>query len=98
MHNKVRTRIAALTVLISSGACQDYDYVFQPDADREGTHLRFIVQQPSKADIVFVIDNSRSMRDEQDALKASIGQMLDLLAPRDTSYRIGCDDWYRGRQ
>jgi len=70
-------------------ACQKYEFVFQPDADREGTHLRFEVRQPSKADILFVIDNSSSMHEEQNALKASIGQMLDELAPQDTSYRIG---------
>jgi hypothetical protein len=42
------------------GGCQSYDWVYQPNADREGTHLVFKVEQPSKADILFVIDNSGS--------------------------------------
>lgn len=70
-------------------ACQGYDFVFQPQSDRQGTHLRFTVQQPSKADILFVVDNSGSMLDKQAALAASINHLLESLAPQDTSYRIG---------
>ncbi|MEZ4272542.1 MAG: hypothetical protein R3C68_14270 [Myxococcota bacterium] len=85
--------LAAIVGLVAGsvilGACQDYEYVFQPDADREGTHLRFKVQTPSKADLLFVIDNSNTMQEEQEALRSSIKKLLDFLAPLDTSYRIG---------
>jgi hypothetical protein len=76
-----------LVVLFVS--CQSYDFVFQPDTDRQGNHLRFVVEQPSKADILFVIDNSISMTEEQVALSDSIGVLLAALAPQDTRYRIG---------
>ena len=65
-------------------SCQQYDFVFQPDADRQGSHLRFVVERPSKADILFVIDNSVSMTEEQVALGDSIGVLLGALAPQDT--------------
>ncbi len=80
---------AGLAVALTAAGCQDYEFVFQPDDDREGTHLRFVVEQPSKADILFVIDNSRGMKPKQEALKASIGKMLEFLAPMDASYRVG---------
>jgi len=80
------TLVAGLTLL---SGCQVYDWVFQPDADREAEHLVFKVQQPSKADILFVIDNSKSMTEEQAALVASIDKLLLELAPQDTRYRIG---------
>lgn len=74
---------------VSLVACQSYDFVFQPDSDREGTHLRFMVQRPSKADILFVIDNSITMGEEQNALQESIERLVSRLADRDTQYRIG---------
>ncbi len=85
-------RAKTLGVMLSGlvlTTCQSYEYVFQPDANREGAHLKFAVEQPSKADMLFVVDNSLSMRQEQEALAASFGLMLDFLAPLDTSYRIG---------
>ncbi|MBI5510047.1 MAG: VWA domain-containing protein [Deltaproteobacteria bacterium] len=83
-------KLATLTLLATlAGGCQAYDWVFQPDADREGAHLKFIVDQPSKADILFVIDNSKSMRNKQDGLVESVDVLLAALAPQDTRYRIG---------
>ncbi|MEE8408234.1 MAG: hypothetical protein V3T05_01390, partial [Myxococcota bacterium] len=81
--------MATLAVAGGLVACQGYDFVFQPNTDREGTHLRFVVEQPSKADILFVIDNSVSMDMEQIALGDSVDMLLAALAPQDTRYRIG---------
>ena len=72
-----------------ASACQSYDFVYQPDSDRHGLHLRFVVRVPAKADILLVIDNSGSMYPRQAALKNSITDLLAALAPQDTSYRIG---------
>jgi hypothetical protein len=79
----------SLVSLVAASGCQSYDFVFQPDSNRLGLHLRFAVEQPSKADILFVVDNSGSMREHQIALQNSIGELLQTLAPQDTSYRIG---------
>lgn len=82
-----RSAFLATAALVFAG-CQSYDFVFQPDADRLGRHLRFEVQTPSKADILFVVDNSGSMAEEQVALKDSFRFLLDTLAVKDTSYRL----------
>lgn len=87
-HRILGGLVAALPI-VGFLACQGYDFVFVPDTDRLGLHLRFAVETPSKADILFVIDNSNSMEEEQEALKSSIGVLLGELAPKDTSYRIG---------
>jgi len=84
-----RSLTRLLPLALSLSACQSYDFVFQPDTNRLGLHLRFAVEQPSKADILFVVDNSGSMKEEQQALQNSIADLLTELAPRDTSYRIG---------
>jgi hypothetical protein len=76
-------------VIIASIACQNYEFVFQPDTDRQAAHLRFAVKQPSKADILFVIDNSKSMAEEQQALEEAFDKLLEALAAQDTRYRIG---------
>src|SRR5262245_63646372 len=81
-----RYLIAVSTLVV---ACQSYDFIFQPFSDRQGVHLRFKVDTPSKADILFVIDNSESMAQEQTQLAAALKFMLQRLAPLDTSYRIG---------
>ena len=86
---RVLVLAALIAVALGGGACQSYDFIFQPDAIRRGAHLRFAVEQPSKADILFVVDNSKSMAEEQLALANSIGDLLEALAPNDTSYRIG---------
>jgi hypothetical protein len=78
-----------LAALIALVGCQGYDFVYQPDADRQATHIRFEVEQPSEADILFVIDNSGSMSEEQAALQQSFDRLLEVLAPQDTRYRIG---------
>ncbi|MBN1959556.1 MAG: VWA domain-containing protein [Deltaproteobacteria bacterium] len=88
MHGII-IRIGLFALTIGIAACQGYDFLYQPDATRRGVHLRFTVETPSKADILFVIDNSPSMKENQIALKNSIGMLLDELGPNDTSYRIG---------
>ena len=75
--------------IVLLAACQRYDWIYQPKSIQRMYHLPFTVQTPSKADILFVIDNSQTMADKQQALKASVGVLLDQLAKNDTSYRIG---------
>ncbi|MCK5691174.1 hypothetical protein KAI87_17955, partial [Myxococcota bacterium] len=88
-NTMLKKTLVMLSLASLFAACQNYTYVFQPDRDRQGVHLRFAVQQPSKADILFVIDNSVSMKEEQSALNNSISYLLNFLAPLDTRYRLG---------
>ncbi|MEO1171811.1 MAG: hypothetical protein AAFX94_07125, partial [Myxococcota bacterium] len=78
---------AAVAVITAS--CQAYDFAFQPDTDLQEVALRFSVQTPSQADILFVVDNSISMAEEQSALKESFAAFIDDLSASDTAYRIG---------
>lgn len=74
--------------LIALHACQSYEFVFQPFAERQQAHLHFVVQTPSKADILFMVDNSSSMLSKQTYLVNSFNVFLENL-PQDTNYRIG---------
>lgn len=88
-------RHAALAGLLAAAAgggwlaCQDGSFDYQPGYDFAAAHFVFRVQTPSKADLLFVVDSSGSMREEQDALRASILALLNELARRDTDYRVG---------
>ncbi len=84
-------RLPAIAVALASVVvgCQSYDFIFQPNSDRQAVHLRFDVQRPSKTDILFVVDNSVSMAEEQAALGDAFTALIDALAPQDTRYRIG---------
>lgn len=81
--------ITVLILLVTLVGCQVYEFVFEPSTETQGTWLHFTVETPSRADLLFVVDNSESMADEQANLASSFSQMLSVLAPQDTSYRIG---------
>ncbi len=51
--------------------------------------MRFTVRSPAKVDVLFVVDNSSSMKDEQEALTASVNSLLQGLKSQNTSYRVG---------
>jgi hypothetical protein len=80
-----------LVLFLSSATqgCQGYPFSYQRERDRQGAHLRFEVTQPSLVDILFVVDNSVSMTEEQAAIRTSLDEMLGVLAPKDSHYRIG---------
>ena len=80
--------LLSLACLVGA-ACQTSHFEYQPDGRHQAGHLRFPVQQPSKADLLFVVDNTGSMATKQAALANSMSQLLAGLAPQSTSYRIG---------
>ena len=86
---KLAAVLCAYGLLGSQLACQNYQFVYEPDAEHQAGHLRFTVAQPSKADLLFVVDNSGSMLSKQAALTNSLTQLLHELSVQDTSYRIG---------
>ncbi len=81
-------RVAPVTLALVLG-CQTYDFTFQPDTDLQQVDLDFLVQTPSQADILFVVDNSISMTEEQAALIDSFDAFINDLSRSDTAYRIG---------
>ena len=80
---------AGLLAGLFAAACQTYDFAYQPLQDRQGRHLRFEVQTPSRADLLFVVDNSSSMTEEQEALTRSFDALIEAFGDTDTSYRVG---------
>ena len=55
-----------------TASCQNETFDFQPGYNFDAAHMSFKVETPSKADILFVIDDSGSMREEQEKLIAEI--------------------------
>lgn len=80
MHRRVSILAAAVAALLSSSACQDYNFnpvghcLIQP-----GTK-RITVSKVSTADVLFVVDDSGSMKGEQTALATQFPRFLDVLA------------------
>ena len=84
----MRRRVLMVLSLMALHACQSYEFVFQPFTERQQAHLHFVVQTPSKADILFMVDNSSSMLTKQTYLANSFNVFLNSL-PQDTNYRVG---------
>ena len=53
--------LLTFAALVSMVGCQEYTFIFQPKTERTESILRFTVETPSKADILFVVDNSKPL-------------------------------------
>lgn len=73
-----------MLVALLLGGCSDYDVtrVQREDVFRQG-------DPDVPADILWVVDNSASMREEQNAVATQVGSFLDALALSGLDYRIG---------
>lgn len=82
-------RAFPLVALLSVGAvgCQDYLFDQKFAAEVQETDLVIPEITPTPADILFVVDNSNSMADEQELLAASFKSFADKIAGTG-SYRI----------
>ena len=60
-----------------------------PDEVNTVTSDRFVQIQEPKVDILFVVDNSSSMLDEQTALAQNFPVMLEYLIESGLNYHIG---------
>ena len=52
---RVLTLLAVLVFALAVSACRSQPFDHVPDIDRDALHLRFVVQQPSKVDFLFVV-------------------------------------------
>jgi hypothetical protein len=86
----VRTRAPATSLMLPAvlapllGACSEYEYVEQrfEDVYRQGGEERF-------SDVVFVVDDSASMAEEQAQLAASFAGFVDVLSTTYADFRLG---------
>jgi len=81
-------RTALLTVLLALPACEDYlfDQVC-PEAISEVART-VPALEPTPADILFVVDNSGSMREEQENLAANFASFIDALSGGGGDFRL----------
>lgn len=76
-----------VAVLLAS--CQDY--LFDQKFPQEVEEVAITVPEvrPTPADIIFIVDNSGSMADEQEVLAASFDSFAKVITQSDGDYRIG---------
>ncbi|MEO1228131.1 MAG: vWA domain-containing protein [Myxococcota bacterium] len=82
-----RSAAAALAGLLAAG-CQNYLFEQKcPEAVREARET-LVLEQPVPVDILFVIDNSCSMADEQENLVRNFDAFIGVLAGSNLDFRI----------
>lgn len=93
-------RIATLSFLVTLGACQDYNFSDGPQIDHtpvgyqpEDESVTDVLRQRDpvdQVDVLWVIDNSCSMQDDQDELTAAFPEFMNFfIGLSDLDYHIG---------
>ncbi|MBI5528288.1 MAG: VWA domain-containing protein, partial [Deltaproteobacteria bacterium] len=83
--------VIAVTVLgvIGFVACQGYVFIEEPK-HQTGTQRNFIpIETISKADIIFLVDNSGSMAQEQENLAANFADFIKEVLKGQNDFHIG---------
>ncbi len=78
-----------LSGVLGVAACQGYPFVFQTNQRVGSRHYEVAVQTEGKADILFVIDNSGSMAEEQQKLKDNMSAFIEVLTNSIIDYQVG---------
>ncbi len=76
-----------LTIVLAG--CQEYPFSFRPKQRVAVTSVREVVVRNSDTDILFVIDSSGSMQDEQDNLRRNTRAFIEAVSLSENAYRIG---------
>lgn len=83
-------RAACLASVLGAFACNSHPFsaiLVDNFEEREETHSQ-IEADPTPIDILFVVDNSGSMEEEQNNLAANFGQFIDLIVATPAQFRI----------
>ncbi len=80
MSRTSRVRALAFTVLLAAAGCQDYNFQPVKSCVRAYGQEHVKLSDVSSADVLFVVDDSGSMRGEQEALAAQFQQFADALS------------------
>ncbi len=79
------TAVLVLSAVLGSSACQEYglDEILYTDVFEQGS------DEDSVVDLLWVVDNSGTMSEEQQRLTQSLGGLMALLADTLADYRLG---------
>lgn len=69
--------------------CQDYTFVHRETQRVDAQRVNQVVARLTPVDILFVIDNSPTMREETDALKNNVERFVTALADQEVDFQIG---------
>lgn len=69
--------------------CQTYDFAYRPTQRVAITSIREVVVRNTDTDILFIVDNSNSMGEEQANLIRNTRLFIEELATSDNAYRVG---------
>ncbi|MEO1480726.1 MAG: vWA domain-containing protein [Myxococcota bacterium] len=81
-------RVLAFPLLLTV-ACADYPFVFQTNQRVATRRYEIEIQTEGRTDVLFVIDNSGSMAEEQEKLKENIQFFIDVLTRSVNDYQVG---------
>ncbi len=70
-------------------ACQEYPFVYRPNQRVALTTMREVIVRNTNTDVLFIIDNSGSMTEEQANLKRNTAVFITTLAQSENIYRVG---------
>lgn len=77
-------RSAAIIAAIGASACQEYDVIERTDGD-----VFFQIDADALADVLFVVDDSASMAEEQGRLAANFAAFVDAVVSTDADWHLG---------
>src|SRR5262245_37580237 len=80
--------VVGVLVVVLVG-CQEYPFAYRPKQRVAVTSVREIVVRNSDTDILFVIDSSGSMQEEQDNLRRNTRAFIEELSLSENAYRVG---------
>ncbi len=91
MPAKLQPRLLAALVVpwFLSLGCQDYSFDFRANERIEAQRLNQLVATLTPVDILFVIDNSPTMREETDELKNNVEAFVTKLANGGVDFHLG---------
>lgn len=89
MHAGWKQGALGLGLILTLAACQEYPFVFRVNQKIQGRSYDVQVGVSEQTDILFVIDNSGSMLEEQEELKANMQAFIELLSQSGNDYQVG---------
>ncbi|MEO1171577.1 MAG: vWA domain-containing protein, partial [Myxococcota bacterium] len=84
----MRLQLIAFCALASTG-CADYPFQFQENRRSAGRGYRIEVGVSEQTDILFIVDNSGSMAEEQAELRANVDAFIRVLTESPNDYQVG---------